>query len=150
MRVFEVMSEGVQTIAPGTRVAEARARMRTAGIHHLVVAEAGVPCGILSARDLGAPRSPAADERSVADLMTPRVLTIDRDATVAQAANRMRGRSVGSLVVTHRHRIVGIVTVADLLTLIGQGIERQPKRRARPALRTRVPHRKARRTGAAW
>ena len=62
----------------------------------------------------------------------------------------MRGRSIGSLVVTDRGRVVGIVTVADLLEAVGRGAARQPSRQARASLRTRVPHRKQRAPGRAW
>jgi CBS domain-containing protein len=37
----------------------------------------------------------------------------------------MRGRSIGRLVVTKGERIVGIVTVPDLLDLMGRRLERR-------------------------
>jgi len=83
-------------------------------------------------------------------LMQPDVVTVGPNTTVAKAANLMAGRSIGSLVVTTRGQIAGIVTVSDLLRLVGQGAGRQPKRAARPTLRTTVPHRKQSGSGKAW
>jgi CBS domain-containing protein len=57
--------------------------------------------------------------------MTDRVTTVAPTTTVRQGANLMRGRSIGRLVVTKGERIVGIVTVPDLLDLMGRRLERR-------------------------
>jgi hypothetical protein len=62
----------------------------------------------------------------------------------------MRGRSIGCLVVTNRGRVVGIVTVADLLELLGRGVERPTPTAKRWTLRHRTPHRKQPATPGAW
>ena len=61
----------------------------------------------------------------------------------------MRGRTIGCLPVVERGRLMGIVTVTDLLDLLGRGLDRstQPER---ASLHYRVPHRKQRRFSAAW
>jgi CBS domain-containing protein len=53
-------------------------------------------------------------------------------------------------VVTDKSRVVGIVTVSDLLALLGGGFERSASTAKRRILNHRVPHRKAHRTGVAW
>ena len=151
MRIFEVMSEDVATIEPTASAAAARELMRSKGINHLVVARERDLVGILSSRDI--PDETARGRRggqTVQTLMHPDVVTIGPNALLTKAANVMDGRSIGSLVVTARGRIVGIVTVTDLLRLVGQGAGRQPKRAARPTLRNQVPHRKQHRAGGAW
>ncbi|MEO8257024.1 MAG: CBS domain-containing protein [Acidobacteriota bacterium] len=117
MKVSEIMTNGVHTVTAGTRLANARERMRTNGIHHLLVKQGAALVGVLSARDFGrgASRGTPTKPLRVADVMTPTVVTIKPDASVYQAANRMRGRSIGSLIVVDKGRAVGIVTVADLL-----------------------------------
>ena len=54
----------------------------------------------------------------VADLMTPQVVMVTPDISVRRAADLMRGRAIGSLILVDRGRAVGIVTVTDLLDRI--------------------------------
>jgi CBS domain-containing protein len=67
--------------------------------------------------------------------MTERVVTVPPTTPIRKAANLMRGRSIGCLVVSNRGRVAGIVTVSDLLTLLGRGEERPttPAKRGIPA-----------------
>ena len=101
MKVSEIMSVGVQTVRPGTPVANARERMRTKKIPHLLVAEGAALVEVLSARDLvrGARRGNTEKRSLVADFMTPRVVQIDPDASVHRATNVMRGHSIGCVIV---------------------------------------------------
>jgi CBS domain-containing protein len=116
MKVSEIMTSGVQTVGPATPAVNARARMRTKRIHHLLVKKGTKLVGVLSDRDLGpcAGRGRATREL-VADVMTPYVVTVKPNTSVYEAASLMRGQSIGSLIVVDRGRAVGIVTVADLL-----------------------------------
>lgn len=139
MRLQEIMTEKPQSISPDTTVAEARAAMRTAGVHHLIVLEARTVAGIVSDRDL---RNLNGD-LPVSAVMSTRVATASPHTTVREAANILRGRSVGSLPILERGRLVGIVTISDLLTLIGRGAERPVAESTRWTLRRRGPRRKA-------
>ncbi len=125
--------------------------MRTKGIHHLVVMEGSALKGIVSSRDLGG-RTMATAKRnvSVADLMTDRVVAVAPDTPVRKAANLMRGRWIGCLVVTKDDRVVGIVTAADLLELLGRGADRPSPLRKRADLHYRVPHRGKKKPGGSW
>jgi CBS domain-containing protein len=82
--------------------------------------------------------------------MTRRVVTVPPATTLRKAANLMRGRSIGCLVVADRDRIVGIVTVADLLDLIGRGVERPVASARRWTLKHRTPHVKRHRAAGVW
>jgi CBS domain-containing protein len=146
------MTGGVQTVRPGTPAANARERMRTKQIHHLLVKEGAELVGVLSASDLGrgARRGSAAKRVLVADFMTPRVVTVDRGTSVHRAANVMRGQSIGSLIVVDKGRPVGIVTVADLLDRIGEHPRHRISRQTPPDLNYRVPHRKQHGAGGSW
>ncbi len=152
MRVSEIMTPGVQTVRPGTPAANARARMRSRQIHHLLVKEGDTLVGVLSARDLGpsARRVGAAKKYLVADMMTPHVVTVAPATSVHRAANIMRGRSIGCLIVVDEGRPVGIVTVADLLDRFHAASRHRRDRRAPPDLHYRVPHEKQRRAGGSW
>lgn len=126
MRCEDVMTEEVLTIDPDVRASDAWERMRTESIHHLVVVDNGVVVGVISSRDLGGPRGAALrKQHTVAELMTPDLVTVEPDTTIKRAANIMRGRSIGCLpVIDGGGRLKGILTVSDLLDLIGQGAVR--------------------------
>jgi CBS domain-containing protein len=150
MRVQDIMTRGVVTTTPDTDADVAWNLMRQQGIQHLVVQEGKRVVGMLSARDAGGGRGAALRKgRAVAELMSGPVVTVPATATVRQAANVMRGRSIGSLVVLARERPIGIITVSDLLTLLGHGVGR-PEQPARPLLQHRVPHRKRHTAAGAW
>jgi CBS domain-containing protein len=151
MRVQDVMTGGVQTVTPGTAAERAWTMMRAKGIHHLVVTRGNQVTGVLSDRDMGGPKGVTLRKNStVADLMTPAVVTVGPDTTVRRAANVMRGRSIGCLVVTKGERPVGIVTVSDLLEIVGRGIDRGAAKATRPVLRHRAPHRKRNASTGPW
>ena len=145
MRISEIMTEPVQTAAATMPVNQAAGLMRGLRIHHLIIKERAKVVGLLSARDL--PRG-GRDGRVVRDVMSPNVATIEENETVRRAANVMRGRSIGSLVVLRGGRLAGIVTVSDLLDLLGKGGDRRAQP-ARASLHYRVPHRKQHR-GRSW
>ncbi len=148
MRMFEIMTKEVETVAPTAKVADAANRMRLNRIRHLVVKDGRAIVGVLSDRDVRG-RGEADPQRTVADVMTRSAVSIGPKDTVRTAANAMRGRTIGCLPVVERGRLVGIVTVTDLLDLLGRGIDRETHP-ARAALHYRVPHRKQRRMPAAW
>jgi acetoin utilization protein AcuB len=151
MRVQDVMTEAVETIAPGAAAEDAWQVMRLHGIHHLVVAEGARIVGVLSDRDAGGRAGTSVRKgRTVADLMTERVVTVPPTTPIRKAANLMRGRSIGCLVVSNRGRVAGIVTVSDLLTLLGRGEERPTTPARRWTLKHRALHRKRSTSAGAW
>src|SRR5262245_42033894 len=151
MRVQDVMTDQVHTVSPSIAAEDAWNVMRMRRIHHLVVTQAGRIVGVLSDRDAGGGRGIRTREHhTVADLMTTRVVTIPPSTPVRKAANVMRGRSIGCLVVVEAGHIVGIVTVADLLELMGRGQDRPVATPPRRSLNHRVPHTKRHRAAGAW
>src|SRR5215813_3008081 len=67
-------------------------------------------------------RTPAPGERTVADVMSRPVVTASPAETVAIAAERMRERRVGSVVVVdHDDRAIGILTERDMIRLAAAG-----------------------------
>ena len=147
MRIREIMTEPVETVAPSMPLDQAAGLMRTLRVHHLVVKEGSKIAGILSARDVPHPGDPH-DGGVVRDAMSLHVATIDEAETVRRAANLMRGRTIGCLVATRAGKMVGIVTVSDLLDLLGKGGERRVAN-PRASLHYRVPHQKQHR-GRSW
>jgi acetoin utilization protein AcuB len=151
MRVQDVMTRDVKTIAPTATADEAWNAMRLHRIHHLVVTRNHRVVGVLSDRDAGGRRGlEVRAARTVADLMTAPAVTVEPTTTVRQAANVMRGRSIGCLVAARAGRAIGIVTVADLLDLVGRGLDRGAASNQRRTLRHRAPHRKMKETTGVW
>jgi acetoin utilization protein AcuB len=138
MRLADIMTSPLLTIAPTATIDDALSTMRLRGVHHLAVAAHGELVGMVSERDINGAPGP-----TVADVMRSPVVTADAHATLREAANLMRGRAVGSLPVTLRGKPAGIVTIADLLELVGRGAERPVVRGKRWTLRHRGPRQKA-------
>ncbi len=144
MRAREVMTKGVVTVSPAAPAEDAWQMMRAHGIHHLLVGSLAKPVGILSARDLGGRGGPSIRKtRVVRDLMEAEIVTVDELEPVRRIANVMRGRSIGCVIITNAGRVSGIITVSDLLELIGRGSDRPMKLTERQALHNRVPHRRS-------
>ncbi|HEY1304343.1 MAG TPA: CBS domain-containing protein [Vicinamibacterales bacterium] len=151
MRVQDVMTRGVKTVPVTATADEAWTQMRMKRIHHLVVLDARAMVGVISDRDMGGRGGAAVrNRRLVRELMTKGVITIAPDAPVRKAANLLRGRSIGCLVVTDHGYVVGIITTADLLDLIGRGAERSVATSRRWTLNHRVPHRKRHQATGTW
>lgn len=133
MRVYEVMSKAVETVRPAVLASEARTRMRQKKFHHLVVTAGSQLQGIVSDRDLGGAKlAKALAQQTVGELMTSPVVTVTTRTPIRRAAALMKGRSIGSLVVTSPNgKVAGIVTVSDLLDLLA----RKPEHKSNRALR---------------
>jgi acetoin utilization protein AcuB len=139
MRLREVMSAPVYSIGPAASLAEAAALMGLRRIHHLVVLDGRRVVGVLSARDLlGRKQGP------VASAMALQPATATPTTTVRQAANLLRGRTLGCLPVLEDGRPVGMVTVSDLLELLGRGAVRPVGESTRWTLSDRGPRKRAR------
>jgi predicted transcriptional regulator len=150
MRASDVMTKSVRTVSPGIPAADAWELMRQRNIRHLVVTEGSEVLGILSERDAGGRRGSSVRARStVADLMTAPVVSVTPETTVRRIANLMRGRTIGCVPVVNRGRLAGIVTVSDLLQLLGRGIDR-PAQPQRQGLHFRSPHRKKKGAHGVW
>lgn len=135
MRLQDIMSAGVVTIAPDELVRTARAWMRQYRIRHLVVVEGARTVGIVSERDIGRGSAASLDDRAVRDVMASGVVSASPETTLRQAANLMRGRTIGCLLVVENDGVVGLVTTTDLLDQLGRGAVRPTVRTERPPLR---------------
>jgi acetoin utilization protein AcuB len=139
MRVREIMKTRVYTVGPTDSVRAAVNRFRANGIHHLIVARGSKILGLVTDRDVDRAVDRGADHTEIADVMTSDVVTITPDTTVREAANKMRGRTIGCLPVVEEQKLVGIITRSDLVDLIGRGamVPMRGERASRPP-RSRV------------
>ena len=134
MRLSELMQQRVITIDSHATASAAWSQMRAHRIRHLIVTSEGELAGVISERDLGGRHGEETRRgRSVEELMSPRVVSGTPKMTLRQAANLMRGRTIGSLPVLEDGKVVGIVTATDVLDELGRGSTRPTRR---PELRT--------------
>jgi len=150
MRIFEIMSDRAVTVPPTLAGAEAWRLMLAENVHHLIVKDGSTVVGVLSDSDAGGRHGAAVRSgTTVADLMDRHFAAVTRQDTVRKAANLMRGRLIGCLPVIERDRLLGVITVTDLLALLGHGVER-PDHETRAALHHRVAHRRAATGSGLW
>jgi len=130
------MTTGVVTIGLREAASDARAAMRRDRIRHLVVVDGARLAGIISAHDLSGGNGTAGrNDRTVQELMTSDVVSATPATTVRQAANLMRGHTIGCLLVVEDGELLGIVTTTDLLDQLGRGSTRPTVRAESPPLR---------------
>jgi CBS domain-containing protein len=124
--------------------------MAAENVHHLIVKDGSRVVGVLSDSDAGGRHGALVrTATTVADLMDTHFASVTRHDTVRKVANLMRGRLVSCVPVIERDRLIGVVTVADLLALLGRGVER-PDHETRAALHHRVAHRKTAAGAGHW
>ncbi|HKL75515.1 MAG TPA: CBS domain-containing protein [Halanaerobiales bacterium] len=150
LKVKDIMSKDVQTLAPDTSVEEAAKILSETGISGLPVVKDGKLVGIVSESDLI-----VKDKKlhfpdyinviggiiylesykkfreefkkfiavEVKDLMTEKVITISPEATVEDAATLMSDKDVNRLPVVEGDKLVGIVTRGDIVKDLARGEE---------------------------
>lgn len=109
--VSQLMHQPVVTVGPGARVDEVMALAQSKAVHHIPIVKAGRLLGIVCTCDLtGArPDSPALQ------LARRNVITAQPDCSADEAARLMMTNAVGSLVISNRDGLWGIVTRKDLM-----------------------------------
>jgi len=138
MRIHDMMSKKVISVAPETSIAAARETLRTGEIDHLVVMEGKRVVGVVAGRDIDR----AGDDKTIADVMSRDVVTVEPGATLRRAAGIMQGRAIGCLPVVDDGKLVGIVTTSDLLTALAKGEIHAAPPRDRIILRKRGPRKR--------
>lgn len=133
MIVKNRMTKNPVTIHPDLPVTDARKLMKQEKIHRLpVVGKKGELDGIVTEKDiLYASPSPASTldvyemthllaKLTVSKVMTKKVITIDEQATVEDAARIMIDNDIGGLPVTRNGALVGIITESDLFRIFAE------------------------------
>jgi CBS domain-containing protein len=134
MRLRDVMTSPVVTVAPTTRLKQVAALLVRHGFNAVPVVDHGDLVGIVSEADLVGleawpdprahalrwPAPPAAVPHLVGEVMTHEVLALPPDADAAEAARLMLDRGVKSIPVVLSGRVVGIVTRRDLLRVLAR------------------------------
>ncbi len=122
MTVGRVCVRIVHFAAPAETVRTAARRMAEVDVGTLVVVDPPtVPVGIVTDRDVmrAVARGLDPDRTNLVAVMSSPVVTIDEDARIEDALERMAGHEVRRLVVTDaKSRLVGILALDDVLDLL--------------------------------
>lgn len=125
MRVAEVMRTEVRTVMPDATVGEAVVSLADGHVSALpVVDSSGHLAGVLSTSDIltalaevgsAEERGRLFGETQVRELMTPRVITIEPDEDVEEAARQMLYLEVHRLFVTDHGKLAGVISQTDIV-----------------------------------
>ena len=127
MLVRDWMTADPQTVTAATPVMEAMQKLRDGGYRRLPVVREGKLVGIVTDRDLKEATPSKATSLSVyelnyllskltiKDVMTAPVMTIGPEDAIEEAALMMESHRVSGLPVVDHGKLVGILTITDLL-----------------------------------
>jgi len=126
LRLRDVMRSPVLTIDADEPVHKAAHVMSVNNIGCLVVTSGGKPVGIVTERDIlkkvvAMCRNPEAVK--VSEIMSKPLVTGEPDMDIVYAAKLMVGRNVKRLPVVENGKLVGIVTLTDLIRAYPQIVE---------------------------
>lgn len=113
-----MMSRTIKSIDPEATLSEASKRMRKDRVGSLLVEEAGGFIGILSESDLvrrGMAEGRDPQVEKVRSIMSSPVISIDIDRPAIEASDLMSEKAIRHLAVTDSGKIVGLLSVRDLL-----------------------------------
>jgi CBS domain-containing protein len=123
MLVKDVMTADVVTVSPETSVYAAAKLMAEEEVGSLVVTVGEKPVGVLTERDVvrrvvAAGLSPK--RTHVEDVMTAPVVVVGENTSLDEAVAIMAANRVRRLLVVRGEKLVGIVTVTDIVRALGE------------------------------
>jgi len=119
--VRDVMSKDVKVVRPDSSIREVVATMNKFNIGSIVVVQGDRPVGIITERDiLRRIVEPclAPETLTARQVMTSPVLTISETTSLDEAAKLMAKKRVKKLPVMTNQKLVGIVTLTDIVTKV--------------------------------
>ncbi|GBC69200.1 Inosine-5'-monophosphate dehydrogenase [archaeon HR01] len=111
-------------ITPDTEIPEAARLMLESGLRSAPIVSDGKPVGIVRALDLVDAMADLLNDVRVADVMTRDPITVGAGETIGKAVSLMRDNGVSRLPVVDGGRLVGIVTVQDIVEKLVKPRER--------------------------
>ncbi len=127
MIVKEVMSKNPVTIGPATKLRALNELMKANNVRHVPVVKNGKLIGIVTEQDIRyamipekipgkkVPQGWNLDHLKVQDIMKDKTITIAQEAQVEEAARIIYGLKVHALPVMKNDKLVGIISVMDIL-----------------------------------
>lgn len=113
-----LMQKDIQQVSPRATLREAAERMRDKRIGSLFIGEGEKQIGIISEGDFvrkAIAEGLNPDSTPVESIMSRPIISIDIDQTAKEANDLMATKGVRHLAVTNRGKIVGVISVRDLV-----------------------------------
>jgi CBS domain-containing protein len=117
-QLLQVKGSTIHTITPDARVFEALELMAEKDVGALVVTERGKLAGIISERDYARKvilHGKSSHDIPVREIMTAKVITVRPEQTVEECMALMTEKHVRHLPVTEGERLVGLLSIGDLV-----------------------------------
>ena len=116
-RVKDLMTKDVLTVDPENTVVNAAERMLENRVHALLVTEEDKPIGIISSYDLLLVMSISDYDKNtkVRDVMVKDLVTVEPENDIGSALEKMIEYNIRRLVVVKDGRLVGILSLIDLV-----------------------------------
>jgi CBS domain-containing protein len=126
VQIREIMNSPAVTIERDKTVLEAAKLMKTSDVGGIVVMGQDKPVGILTRTDiierlLADERDPR--ETRVDDIMSSPIITVDASTSVQDASKLMRNRRISRLAVLYKDKLVGMVSMRDLVRVTPEIID---------------------------
>ena len=121
--VKEIIKYNAVTVSAETRIDKVAEKMCKIGTGSCIVLQNNVPKGIVTEEDLTCKivaRNKKPSEVFVSEIMTTPLITIDADTTVDEAAHIMVSRKVRRLPVVDKQKVIGLVTIRDILPVTSE------------------------------
>ncbi len=124
MALIDFCRTPVMSVLPNISVAEAAKMMADKNIGSLVVVEENKPIGLLTDRDIvlrvtAQGKNPS--QTLVREVMTPHPVVLKEEMGLFEAIESVKGKGVRRLpVVDKEGKLVGILTIDDIVYLLGQ------------------------------
>ena len=117
MKVRDIMTTQLVTVAPSATVADAARKMRDADIGNVLVTDDGRPVGIITDRDIAVrvvAEGKDVNQAQVGDFMSTELITGLPDWDVEDAAEILAEEQIRRLPVVENGRLMGIVSLGDI------------------------------------
>lgn len=118
MQLLQAKGREIHSIGPDARVFDALKLMAERNVGALVVTEGGKLAGIISERDYARKvilLSKSSHDIAVREIMTAKVITVQPGQTVEDCMALMTSKRIRHLPVTDGDRLVGVLSIGDLV-----------------------------------
>lgn len=139
IKVREWMTSSPITVVPHTSISEAHQLMKKKGVRRLLVVKDEALLGIVTIGDVREASPSDATTLSIWELnylwsqltvervMSPRVITIQAEESILNAAELMLEHKVSGLPVLEGEKLVGILTESDIFRMLVRSRKVQPQ-----------------------
>jgi len=126
VKVRDVMSSPVVEAWEDTSADELARMMEKYNVGSVVITRAGVPVGIVTKSDLVykvVAKNLKPSDIKASSIMSSPLQTIDPDKTIEEALRIMTSLKISRLAVTYKNKLVGLVSVKDILQVTPEILE---------------------------